>query len=134
MLLLGDDFAPQQQQWGPPPAMIMNVPPPTIPEAQEINPDRETADPRIAAKAAVAPSPDISAAVAQELVNQRDALRKQRDEYHVRAASLRKEIKVLKQKKADLIGNNSNGPPSPKTGQFCKENDKLQVRYFEIFV
>ena len=114
----------------------MNVPPPTIPEHQEIDDDknnRDIADPRLMTKQATAAAPDLTAAVAQEMKTQREALRKQRDEYHVRAASLRKEIKVLKQKKADLIGSNSSGPVSPKTGQFCKENDKLQVRFFKIF-
>ena len=71
---------------------------------------------------------NVSAAVAQEMKTQREALRKQRDEYHVRAQTLKRELKVLKQKKTDLIEVNGNAPPSPKTGQFVKENDKLQVR------
>lgn len=59
---------------------------------------------------------------------QREALRKQRDEYLNRSQNLKRELKILKQKRSDLMGSQNSNPPSPRTNSFIKENDKLQVR------
>jgi hypothetical protein len=58
---------------------------------------------------------------------QREALKKQRDEYLNRSQNLKRELKILKQKRSDLIGSQNANPPSPRTNSFVKENDKLQV-------
>lgn len=57
--------------------------------------------------------------------NQRASLKKQRDDYMQRAGALKRELKILKQQRADLSSGRE--PPSPTTNSFIKENDKLQV-------
>lgn len=57
--------------------------------------------------------------------NQRAQLKKQRDDYQKRASALKRELKILKEQKDDLISGNE--PPSPTTKGFIKENDRLQV-------
>lgn len=70
-----------------------------------------------------------AAAIALEKKNQRETLRKQRDEYFRRATALRKELITLKEQRVEL--SNGNEPPSPTTSGFLNENDRLQVIYFE---
>lgn len=43
---------------------------------------------------------------------------------------MKNELKVLKQQKSNLMDGLGKRSPSPKTGAFIKENDKLQVRPF----
>lgn len=66
-----------------------------------------------------------AAAIALEKKNQRETLRKQRDEYFRRATALRKELITLKEQREEL--SNGNEPPSPTTSGFLNENDRLQV-------
>lgn len=66
-----------------------------------------------------------TAAITFELLNQRAALKKQRDDYKRRAGALKRELKTLKQQRSDLSSGRE--PPSPTTNNFIKENDKLQV-------
>lgn len=69
-------------------------------------------------------------AVALEMLQQKETLRKQRDDYDKRRLGLRKELKILKEQRFKLTSG-SNGPPSPTTKNFLKDNDKLQVRVRE---
>lgn len=83
-----------------------NAPPPSLPqETEEEKRKRE-------------------AAIATEVRNQRASLKKQRDDYMQRAGALKRELKILKQQRADLSSGRE--PPSPTTNSFIKENDKLQ--------
>lgn len=66
-----------------------------------------------------------AAAIALEKKNQRETLRKQRDEYFRRATALKKELITLKEQREELT--NGNEPPSPTTSGFLNENDRLQV-------
>lgn len=43
-----------------------------------------------------------------------------------RATALKRELKILREQKEDLVGGSD--PPSPTTSSFLKENDRLQVR------
>lgn len=61
------------------------------------------------------------------MLQQKETLRKQRDDYDKRRLGLRKELKILKEQRFKLTSG-SNGPPSPTTKNFLKDNDKLQVR------
>ena len=71
--------------------------------------------------------------MAQEIKNQRETLRKQHDDYQRRATALKRELKILKEQRGDLVGGSE--PPSPTTSGFLKENDRLQVRlWLYIFV
>ncbi|XP_055846774.1 zinc finger matrin-type protein CG9776 [Episyrphus balteatus] len=63
-------------------------------------------------------------AVAQEAENQRDELKKQRTSYLKKTAALKKELKVLKDQRKDLIG--GTGSHSPTTKGFLDENERLQ--------
>lgn len=54
----------------------------------------------------------------------------QRDQYISRAEKMRRELKVLKDQKSELLDGKSKRSPSPKTKEFVKENDKLQVNNF----
>lgn len=67
------------------------------------------------------------AAIAEEKKRQREGLKKQRDQYIGRAEKMKKELKVLKDQKAELLGGLGKRSPSPKTNGFIKENEKLQV-------
>jgi hypothetical protein len=42
---------------------------------------------------------------------------------------MKRELKELKQQKADLVAGHGKRSPSPKTNGFIKENEKLQVRH-----
>uniref|UniRef100_A0A8W7PLZ1 U1-type domain-containing protein n=1 Tax=Anopheles coluzzii TaxID=1518534 RepID=A0A8W7PLZ1_ANOCL len=64
------------------------------------------------------------AAITFELLNQRAALKKQRDDYKQRAKALKRELKTLKEQRSDLCSGRE--PPSPTSNVFIKENDKLQ--------
>uniref|UniRef100_A0A182TA75 Uncharacterized protein n=1 Tax=Anopheles maculatus TaxID=74869 RepID=A0A182TA75_9DIPT len=64
------------------------------------------------------------AAVTLELLNQRAAMKKQRDDYKQRAGALKRELKTLKEQRSDLCSGRE--PPSPTTNVFINENDKLQ--------
>lgn len=68
-----------------------------------------------------------AAAIALEKKNQRETLRKQRDEYFRRATALKKELITLKEQREEL--SNGDEPPSPTTSGFLNENDRLQVIY-----
>lgn len=57
---------------------------------------------------------------------QKETLRKQRDDYDKRRLVLRRELKILKEQRVKLTSG-SNEPPSPTTKNFLKENDRLQV-------
>lgn len=72
----------------------------------------------------------LSAAVAEEKKRQREGLKKQRDQYITRSEKMKRELKELKQQKSDLIAGHGKRSPSPKTNEFIKENEKLQVRIF----
>lgn len=60
--------------------------------------------------------------------NQRAQLKKQRDDYLKRASALKRELKILKEQKDDLVSGAE--PPSPTTKGFIKENDRLQVNNY----
>lgn len=64
------------------------------------------------------------AAIAAEKRNQRDTIRKQRDDYIRRSSALKRELIALKEQREELISGNE--PPSPTTHSFVKENDRLQ--------
>lgn len=66
-----------------------------------------------------------TAAVALEKKNQRATFRKQRDDYKRRATALKRELKILKGQREELVSGSQ--PPSPTTNGFLKENDRLQV-------
>lgn len=85
-----------------------NAPPPAIPVVQENEEEKRKRE----------------AAIATEVRNQRASLKKQRDDYMQRAGALKRELKILKQQRADLSSGRE--PPSPTTNSFIKENDKLQ--------
>lgn len=57
---------------------------------------------------------------------QKETLRKQRDDYDKRRLVLRRELKILKEQRVKLTSG-SDEPPSPTTKNFLKENDRLQV-------
>lgn len=63
--------------------------------------------------------------------NQRATLCKQRDDYKSRATALRRELKILKEQREDLVSGGE--PPSPTTNGFLKENDRLQVNNNSIY-
>lgn len=65
------------------------------------------------------------AAVAQEKKNQRETLRKQRQDYKRRSNALKRELGILKDQREELQAGSE--PPSPTTKGFLKENDRLQV-------
>lgn len=67
----------------------------------------------------------VLAAVAKEAENQRDELKKQRMSYLKKTSGLKKELKLLKDQRKELISDKA--PPSPTTKGFLDENDKLQV-------
>lgn len=70
------------------------------------------------------------AAIAAEKKNQRDTIRKQRDDYSRRASALKRELITLKEQREELATGNE--PPSPTTHAFIKENDRLQVNTIRI--
>lgn len=72
------------------------------------------------------------AAVALEKKNQRATFRKQRDDYKRRATALKRELKILKGQREELVSGSQ--PPSPTTNGFLKENDRLQVNIDRIDV
>lgn len=93
-----------------------NAPPPAIPvQVQESEEEKRKRE----------------AAIATEVRNQRASLKKQRDDYMQRAGALKRELKILKQQRADLSSGRE--PPSPTTNSFIKENDKLQVSCVHFF-
>lgn len=61
---------------------------------------------------------------------QKETLRKQRDDYDKRRLVLRRELKILKEQRVKLTSG-SDEPPSPTTKNFLKENDRLQVSRWE---
>ncbi|XP_055378225.1 zinc finger matrin-type protein CG9776 [Condylostylus longicornis] len=65
------------------------------------------------------------AAVAQEIQNQREELKKQRNDYLRKSDTMKKELKMLKEQMIDLIGS-GDAPPSPTTKGYIDENEKLQ--------
>lgn len=65
------------------------------------------------------------AAVAQEKKNQRETLRKQRQDYKRRSNALKRELGILKEQRKTLQVDNE--PPSPTRKEFLKENAHLQV-------
>lgn len=79
----------------------------------------------------IRPQTFLAAAVAEEKKRQRDGLKKQRDQYIGRSEKMKRELKELKQQKADLSAGHGKNQrsPSPKTNGFIKENEKLQVRF-----
>lgn len=62
---------------------------------------------------------------------QKETLRKQRDDYDKRRLVLRRELKILKEQRVKLT-DGSHEPPSPTTKNFLKENDRLQVNFYLI--
>lgn len=74
----------------------------------------------------------ISAAIALEKKNQRDTIRKQRDDYKRRATALKRELKILREQREELASGTE--PPSPTTNGFLKENDRLQVNICKILI
>lgn len=58
---------------------------------------------------------------------QKETLRKQRDDYDKRRLGLRRELKILKEQRLKLT-DVSHEPPSPTTRDFLKENDRLQAQ------
>ena len=101
----GDFVDPQLAAWP-----MMNVPPPMQPEESEEDKNKREAQ------------------IAQEKKTQREAIKKQRDQYISRSQILKRELKVLKEQRTALIEGTPSNPPSPKTNKFVKENDKLQVK------
>lgn len=80
-------------------------------------------------------------AVAQEVENQRDELKKQRTSYLKKTTVLKKELKMLKEQRKEL--HSGGAPASPTTKGFIEENENLQVCQhqkhlknikFEIFI
>lgn len=67
------------------------------------------------------------AAIAEEKKRQREDLKRQLDQYISRAEKMKRELKVLKDQKSDLLDGLGKRSPSPKTNGFIKENEKLQV-------
>lgn len=65
-------------------------------------------------------------AVAQEAENQRDELKKQRTSYLKKTSALKKELKVLKDQRKELVG--GSGSHSPTTKGFLDENERLQTQ------
>ena len=69
----------------------------------------------------------LIAAIAEEKKRQREDLKRQLDQYISRAEKMKRELKVLKDQKSDLLDGLGKRSPSPKTNGFIKENEKLQV-------
>lgn len=69
--------------------------------------------------------------MAKEKKNQRDTIMKQRDEYKRRASALQRELHTLREQRVELASG-IEGPPSPVTNSFLKENDRLQVNMNRI--
>jgi type IV secretory pathway VirB4 component len=74
------------------------------------------------------------AAIAEEKKRQREELKKQRDSYVARSEKMKKELKMLKQQKSDLVEGLGKRSPSPKTNEFIKENEKLQVCDYSMMI
>jgi hypothetical protein len=119
------------QTWAP----MVNAPPPTMPEntIQESEEEKSKREGILLTlfctfnKSLMPAFVEFSEAVKKEMKTQREALKKQRDEYLNRSQNLKRELKILKQKRSDLIGSQNANPSSPRTNSMVKENDKLQV-------
>lgn len=69
----------------------------------------------------------LLAAIAEEKKRQREGLKKQLDQYISRSEKMKRELKALREQKAELMDGLGKRSPSPKTNGFIKENEKLQV-------
>ena len=67
------------------------------------------------------------AAIAEEKKRQREGLKVQLDQYISRSEKMKRELKALREQKAQLMDGLGKRSPSPKTNGFIKENEKLQV-------